>query len=202
MEQEFDKWANAKGLSTSDRAEVRRVLEMGKIMTSKPIVTYIQEAVEYKLKYDEGVSHPQCKKILKMLRRMPTSDHTGYIQIPIPGDNVELRIQVTITDRNHVIHLRNDRYLTPSLSEIDKMVDMTLGYYQTLMQDAALADAMRNVFGDDAPRLTLNKMDRTMFVYEPFDKRIGILCFYVDSEGRPVLPTELPVDTPAAPTSN
>lgn len=198
MEAEFDKWADGKGLSAGERAEVRRVLEMGKIMTSKPIIKYLQEAVEYKLKYDEGVSHPQCKKILKMLRRLPTSQHTGYVQIPIPGDSVSLRIQVTITDRKHEIHLRNDRYLTPSLAEIDKMVDMTLSYYQTMMQDGALSDAIRHVFGDDAVRLTLNKIDRTMFIYEPFEKRLGVLCFYVDSEDRPVLPVEVPLETPSS----
>lgn len=189
MEQHFEKWAREKGLSQQDKEEVLRALHMGKIMVSKPLVAYLTQAVEYKQKYDAGVDQAKCKKALKVLKRQNVNAFTGYIQMDIKDEGVGLRMQVCLTDRNHDITLRNDGYLTASLQQIDKMTDMVLAYYQNLMRDDELCGLMRDIFGESADKLTLNKFDRTMFVYDGFEKRLGVLCFYVDSKGQVIRPT-------------
>lgn len=190
MEQHFEKWAKDKGLSQQDKEEVLRALNMGKIMVSKPLISYLTQAIEYKQKYDAGVDQAKCKKALKLLRRQPVHNFTGYIQMDIKEEGVGLRMQVCLTDRNHEIMLRSDGYLTASLQQIDKMTDMVLAYYQNVMRDEELCECFRAIFGDTADKLTLNKFDRTMFVYDGFEKRLGVLCFYVDSKGQVIQPTE------------
>jgi hypothetical protein len=190
MEAKLAQWAKERGWSDKERDEVLKVLEMAKHLVSVPVIKYIRECVDYKLKYDVKVDKAACKRIQRALKQvqLPPGNHTGYVQIPFPGEEEELRINVTMTNRTHEILLKNDKYLTLVLNEIDKMTNMVLSYYQTLMKDEELCKDMKTVFGEDAGVLTLNKIDRTMFVYDPCERRLGVLAFYVvkdkDAQGR------------------
>jgi hypothetical protein len=186
MEAFFKKWSDEKGLSEGEREQVKRILDMAKIMVSKPLSTYLTEVTEYKMKHGSENDKPKFKKLLKMIKHLPVNNFTGYIHIPFKQENYQLHIQVCITDRKHEILLRDDKYLTPCLAEIDKMALMTCTYYQTLLQDEKLASAIKDAFGPNADKLSLNKLDRTMYIDDTYDRRLGILAFYADLDGKPI----------------
>lgn len=186
MDEQLKKWAKERGLNDEQREAIQRTLDTAKIMVSRPLITYLKELVEYKVKYDDGVDRAKAKRLLKALDKLPVSDHTGFIDIEFKDDKDRLRMQVSLTNRNHEILLKDAPYLKNVYMQLDKMVNMVLTYYQAMMRDKELKDLMLAVIGDDAGLLTLNKFDTTMYLSDPFEKRLGILCFYVDQSGKPI----------------
>ncbi len=206
MEDQLKKWAKERGLGEKDREAIQRTLETAKIMVSKPLIAYLLELTEYKIAYDDGLDRAKARRLIKALNKLPVSPHTGYIDISFKDDEHVLRMQLTITNRNHEIMIKDTPYIKNIYVQLDKMVNMVLTYYQALMRDHEMASLVKEVFGDEATLLTLNKLDTTMYLYDAFDRRLGLLCFYVDKEGKPVewgnpveseavAPTAAPTDT-------
>jgi len=185
MEESLEKWAREKGMDDKQREEVKRTLDTAKILVSKPLIAYLTSLVDYKMKYDKDVDREKCRELKRELAKQPISEHVGHMEISFKGDTDKLRLMIAKTNRSHDILLKTCPELTQIYQQIDKLINSLLAYYQTILQDVTLRRMIIEVLGSEATQLTLNKHDTTCYLYDPFEERLGVLCFYVDKDGKP-----------------
>ena len=118
------------------------------------------------------------------------SDESFFEFEDTDGDKYRLRMQLSIVPKDYAIEVRIDeKYIKAFFTHMDKLIQIAMQYYHVeagnLIKDLAI------MFPDDnIASLGINPKNRTLCLAEKGNVRIGVLCFYVDKEGKPLQFTE------------
>ncbi len=202
MAKRAEEAARAKGYSPE---EINMIINHAKIMCSLPIKNYLLWLVEEEIKENSDT----LNELKMMIEQIPTADKTGSQTIEIPFNNQKFVIvfQTAIVKKDHKFDImipdlgkKKEESLTKKIFEtIDRHAEMINTYYKQMMIDnrriyLALSSAIKTV---DFNTLKINEINRSLAFHEKYDKRLGVVLFYVDGNGNPLF-EEIPELVPEA----
>lgn len=200
--------AEAAGFS---KKEVDALKDFAKIMASKIVKKYLIEYVENTARSEGLLSDSDLhgeerkkmktryklyKKIIGKLNRVSATEYSGYQQLTITDANNNdhtLRYQLSIVEKDYEIQLtvppmnEKEKVIKNMFHYMDRFIDIAIQYYNHIVSQSRLINDLAEFFGDvDVGRFQLNPNTRHLYFDEDYEKRIGILMFYVDDSGNPV----------------
>lgn len=136
-------------------------------------------------------------RLLSKLNRLQVNDFVGFSELPFNHFSEQtkettkycLRYQLSIVPSDHIIKIQVPEKIARNvMMYIDKHVDIQMNFYKSFIHDNKLIDDLAIFAPDiDVSQLQLDEKNRTMFLSEKLTKKIGILCFYVDELGNPIV---------------
>lgn len=204
MEQRLKK-AEEAGFS---RKDAQALLNFSNIMSGRIIKKYLVDWVEETAK-EEGLNTVTknkggerlklYKKLLAKLQKINVPDFTGYQELKfddVNGREHTLRIQGSMVSKDYECELdvpqmgdipKQEEFVRAVFSNMDRLVDMICQNYVRVVSQSGIVRELGQFFPEtDVNMLRVNVNNRSMFLDEERNDRIGILTFYVDSEGRPL----------------
>lgn len=196
--------AKQKGMS---QQEVDALLNFSYIMASKIVKKFLIEFVEWKAKQDGLLAmdkkeakkaggrtrerYEAFKKLISKLYKIKANDFVGYATYGFndaEGNEHTIHQQLSIVPKDYEIFITIEgNYMGTIIGYLDKFVDISKQYYlEIVRRDGILSDLAILCDDVDVSSLKVNQYNRTMYLDEEYDNRIGILCFYVDKEGKPI----------------
>lgn len=194
------------------RDDAKQLLNFSKVMASQTVKRFLQSYIkdaaiaeglineageDLVSKSKGGLRLKTYKKIMGKLSRVDVCDFTGYQQITFTdADGVDhtLRYQLSIVPNDYEIELRiprlaatkSDPIMKGLFGYLDRMIDIARQYYGQIVTQSRLVTDIAEFFPDiDVGQLQMNTNNRTLYLDEDYARRIGVLWFYVDSEGNP-----------------
>lgn len=196
--------AKQKGMS---QQEVDALLDFSHIMASKIVKKFLIEFVEWKAKQN-GVlvmdkkeakkaggktreQYEAFKKLISKLYKLKSNDFVGYATYGFDdaeGNPHMIHQQLSIVPKDYEICITIEgNYMQTIISYLDKFADIAKQFYlETVRRDGILGDLATLCDDIDVSNLKINKYNRTLYLDEDYHNRIGILCFYVDKDGKPI----------------
>lgn len=135
------------------------------------------------------------KKVLGKVSRLEVSDFTGYQEMKFMDiDNkneYRLRLQLAVVDAEHemVLHIppvaNHEKMVRQIFTFIDRFIPMTIQYYQLATMQSKIINDLANFYSEmDMSLPKINKNNRTMYFDPTSSKRIGIVAYFVDNDGK------------------
>ena len=194
------------------KEQVDQLKNLASRLASKILKKFLIDFVEYKAQkmglheLDRKEAKKQAKKegaeifhiysayqkLKVKLAKVRADDFSGFQEMSFEDPNTSkkhtLRYQLSIVKPDYEIELKCPTDISKLLLHyLDKFVDIALQYYAEITrQDSIIVDLANFLPNDDVSKLQLNVNNRTMYLDPEYEKRIGVLCFYVDENGKPV----------------
>jgi len=141
------------------------------------------------------------KKVLGKVSRLEVNEFIGYQEMKfMDADNkneYRLRLQLAVVDKEHemILHIppvtNHEKMVRQIFTFIDRFIPMTIQYYQLATTQSKIITDLANFYpSTDMSILKVNPHNRTMYFDENAAKRIGIVAYFVDSEGK-IIPPEV-----------
>lgn len=166
-----------------------------KNLTKKDVKKMLTNATESEKKLVEN--YDLYTRLTNKIGRAKSCNYTGFgeMSFEVTGDNSSarqkycLRYQLSIVPHDHKIVVRCPVGIVKNMmSNIDKYVDIETNFYKEFIAANGLLEDLAAFAPDvDISALKLDEKNRTMFLTEDMQEKIGILCFYVDEKGKPIV---------------
>ena len=128
------------------------------------------------------------KLIQDELNKIDKSSFIGFIELEFKdAKEMKLRMQLSLVPKDYIV----DIPIPPGTagvvtSNINRLLELVNAYYQSIKTyHNTLYNTMRSSIEQDISGFYLDKDGGTVGLDLETDKRIGVLCYYVDKEGRP-----------------
>lgn len=168
--------------ATDDRfseTELRNFITMGKQLAGKTVLTALIKLL--------GDNNPLAKKIKK---RIPY-DYSGYVQCVFKEIQYVLCISLSVVPRAYKtdIDIPSADYAQDLFTKYDFLKNTAVAFWRQFVEEnprlyTKLVEALPGV---NLSTLTIDSESPTTMYFDPESaQRIGIFCYYVDSEGRPL----------------
>lgn len=192
--------------------EVDKAVEMVNCLASKITISYLLQLIDYYCKHNEH-DHSLKMRVVKKLKAIPVKEFIGFQEITFKIDeikkseeyssfednlkqdihklftNTKLRFQLSIVPKDYETQLKLPpikELINSVFFRIDYTAKTALGYYHKVIADESVMQDLGELLGSlDCATLKINTSNRSMYLDETFDKRIGVLCYFVDDKGNP-----------------
>lgn len=133
------------------------------------------------------------RKLVSKISKVPVCDHTGSQEINFKArDGTEYRVRYmpAVVPKNHEILLHipptdnSDEIVRTLLTYLDNMIKMCHQYYCRFIQQSRIVTDLAEFLPEmNVAQMQINTNHRTLFLDSEYEKRIGVMCFYIDKNG-------------------
>ncbi len=202
--QEVDNLKNFSTIMASSPTK-KYLLDFVNFMAEKHGIKKLTKKDIKKIALSDDVNHKNLVKfydlhqrLLSKIGRSKCCNYTGFGEMSFEHLIDEatnrrqkycLRYQLSIVPRDYKIVVECPVELIKTMmSNIDKYVDIETNFYKEYIASNGLLEDLAAFAPDiDISALKLDEKNRTMFLAEDMPEKIGILCFYVDEKGKPIV---------------
>lgn len=182
--------------------DVDQLLKFSSIMSSKVMKNFLLESVddaastfglnEYKraneVPNEKSELYACWKRVRANINKIKADDFTGYQELPfaVDGENYIVRMQLSKVPSSYQLEIRlPENMIREFFTHMDNLIGVAMQYYH-VVAEAIIADLSILFPNDDVSSLGINKNNRTLCLSETSKNRIGVLCFFVDKNGKPL----------------
>jgi len=168
--------------------EIDRFITMGKQLAGKVVLGALIWVIEEGPK--KGKSAATAKKLVRRITDLIPYPYSGFLQIFFKEIPYRLNISLSLTPRDYktAIDIPHDSYAKEMFDKYDFLRNTATAYWQQFSEEnSQLLGQICNYRSDvDFTSLVTDADNITTMYFDPdAAKRIGILCYYVDENGKP-----------------
>jgi len=187
------------GFSKND---VDQLMKFSKIMSSKIMKKFLLDSVDeaaganglaaYERAKDVPAEKTELYATWKRLRanigKIKVEEFVGYQEMSFEegSDKYTLRMQLSIVPKNYALEIRlPERMVREFFTHLDNLIRVAMQYYH-VEAEKIIKDLAAMFPDDDISSLGINKQNRTLCLSEAGNVRIGVLCFFIGADGKPL----------------
>lgn len=205
--QKLKEIAEKQGLSQRDAEKIKNQVRILASRSVKKFLILYTEHVAKQRGYDkvdkkqlkkenaeEFERYSAYKRFSKKLERFKVESYTGGMTITIDpgGKNLDLMCQIEVVPRDYEVTIMVEERSKPAVFHWwDRLTDMAKAYYHILIATENMqADLAEFIPDIDFSDMKMNKNNRTLYFDEQYEYRIGVLMYYIDTDGKPMIITD------------
>ncbi len=167
-------------------AEIENFIKLGKVMTSKAILSAVVCVVMEGP--SKGFARDEADRLKKKIEKLITEKGAGYTQVAFRETSMKLNICLSLVDRQYKtdISIPSTDYARDLFRQYDFIKNTAVAYWRQFAQEnpslyKRICDYRSDV---DFSELTIDEKNPTTLYFDPAcAKRVGIFCYYVDEDG-------------------
>lgn len=189
----------AKAAGFSD-ADIETMLKFTDIMCGLTVKQYLCGLVEHVYAADKRVSSTKYKTLRGKLAKISNCKYVGSQTCQFKDNDSKIytlcfKMGVVESDFERVINVPpmsgHENVLREIISTLDKLTTMAVDFYKAAIAQGGLMDDLAEFFPDiDVGTLSVGAHDRFACIDPSYSKRIGVLTYYIDENGKPCNPVE------------
>lgn len=187
------------GFSKND---VDQLIHFSKIMSSKIMKKFLIDSVEEAGRLHGLAEYPRAKdvpaektelysiwkRLKSNINKIKVEEFVGYQEMSFEegSDKYTLRMQLSIVPKDYSLEIRlPEKMVKEFFTHMDNLIRVAMQYYH-VEAEKLIGDMARMFPNDDISSLGINKQNRTLCLSEAGSVRIGVLCFFVGQDGKPL----------------
>jgi hypothetical protein len=204
--EQANKIAQEKGFS---KAEIDKLRDVTKIMCGKVLKGYLADLIQYearklefnkidkkKEKKEESLlwrKYSEYKELIKLINAIDAPNYSGSMDLTFfdeENNNMHImKIQLSKVKLNYETEIRAPPAVRQELlNQMEKLTEMMMQYYEAIVITNGILPKLSQLFpDDDMSSLSVNKNKLTTCLNESYEYGMGILPYYVDEKGNPIV---------------
>lgn len=185
-----------------DEKEVEALIDSAKIYSEKIIINYMKAIIDDNSIIGDGTEssitqeiQAKRKEMLDYLDESLTIEYTGYIEFEFQEVKEKLRLQLSVVPRAHVFEtaIPHEKYGNQVYYYIEYLIKCCMSYYKTMLfRNKPIFEKTKEYFDlincpFNFSQMYFDKSNITCCFNEDSSQRIGVLLYYVDEQGRPMI---------------
>ena len=172
------------------KEEINAVIKMGEQMASKAVLTMLISVIEEGP--TKGFDKKECSELVRLVKQRMKYEYSGYMQCEFDEIDFKLNISLTIADRVYQadISIPDARYAKDLYDKYNFLKRIAVAFWAQFVEENNALFKRICAYRKDVnfAELVVDQKSPTTLYFDPDSKkRVGILPYYVDAQGRPLL---------------
>lgn len=167
--------------------EITAIIKMGKVMASKAVLMMLISVIEEGP--GRGLSDEECKTLVRLVKQRMTYDYCGFLQCDFDETEYKLNISLTLAEKDYVadISVPDVKYAKDLYDKYNFLKSIAIAYWTQFTEDHNALFKRICAYRADinfAELVVDPKSPTTLYFDQDSKKRVGILPYWVDAQGR------------------
>lgn len=171
--------------------EIDDFIQLGRILSSKSVLSGLIEVL--KEGPSRGFSTPESDRLVKRITALMPCAYSGFTNIEITGMDIRLNLSLTICEKDYVTAVDgpdDPEFIKDLYAQYNFLKNTASAYWKQFCQEQPdIYNRICQYRTDiDFSELVVDTDSPTTMYFDPLcTKRIGILAYYVDKNGKPYM---------------